>query len=684
MRLNTTLLASAALLAAEPAFAQQRDAPTQVDEVVVTGTVSKLDVPIVETPQSISVIDSATVARRQAQSVQEALRYEPAVQAEQSGRSGYDELQIRGFTQSQFQFRDGLSLDPGYLQQQEVFGLERIEVLKGPASVLYGQIAPGGLVNSVSKVAGTERVFVAEATGGSFGLARGAVDFGGALTGDGAVSGRVSALYSTRDDSQDFAGERRVFVQPSLSWRPDANTTLTLIGLYQNDRYRRTSEQPRLGTIVATPQGTIPLSRYLGEPLLGTLSSPQWQIGYLFEHRFSNAIRVRSKLRYLDYKVTGPITLTDFSAGDPTSAGRFGFFYRGQFNNLALDNQVEIAGRTGAVEHLLLVGVDAGRYRSTSRGDGFDLPVIDPFAPIYGLIPTPTGPAFASRGRLDQVGVYGQYRATIVDQFVLTGGLRWSSVKNISTNLLGASVSDQLDRKVTYNGAAMWLSPAGVNPYVSYARSFQPQFGYDPLPGGATPPPALGEQVEFGVKLGRDDAPVHGTIAVYQLDQTNVVQSDPGNPGFSRVIGAQRNRGVELAGTARLAPWATLSVGYSYIDAKIRRSLNGDTGNRAYNVPEHVASGELLLDGAPLELDRWSGDVGIRYVGEKQDGSGPASPRIPDYALIDFGLRYQLGRATLGLAVKNLLDARYYTAFGFAGVVPGEARIVQGTVRLSL
>ncbi|MBX9815263.1 MAG: TonB-dependent siderophore receptor [Sphingomonas sp.] len=683
--MKMTLLLSTAAGAALCAPAYAQDSASRADaDIIVTGTVTKLDVPITKTPQSIAVIDSATVTRRQAQSVQEALRYEPAVQAEQSGRSGYEELQIRGFTQSQFQFRDGLSLDPGYLQQQEVFGLERIEILKGPASVLYGQIAPGGLVNSVSKVAAPEHVLSAEATGGSFGLGRIAVDLGGKLTNDGVLSGRVSALYATRDDSQAFAGEQRVFVQPSLSWRPDANTTLTLIGLYQDDRYRRTSEQPPLGTIVATPQGTVPLSRFFGEPGLGKLSSPQWQIGYLFEHRFSGVVRLRSKLRYLDYKVTGPITLTDFSAGDPNSAGRFGFFFRGRFNNLSLDNQVEIAGRTGIVQHLLLVGVDYSRYRSTSQGDGFDLPAIDTFAPVYGQAATPTGPLFGSQGQLDQLGVYGQYRATIADQFVLTGGLRWSSVKNVSTSLLGGGRSDQLDRKVTWNGAAMWLSPAGINPYVSYARSFQPQFGFDPLPGGATPPPALGEQVEVGVKLGRDGAPLHGTVAIYQLDQTNVVQSDPGNPGFSRVIGAQRNRGVEIEGSARLAPWVTLSAGYSYIDAKVRRSLNGDVGNRAYNVPEHVASGELLLDGAPLGLARWAGDIGVRYVGAKQDGSGPASPRLPDYALVDLGLRYRVGPATLGLSVKNLFDARYYTAFGFGGVVPGEARVAQGTVRVAL
>ena len=370
---------ASALVSATPAMAE--DVPAD-SAIVVTGTVAKLDVPLAETPQSITAIGSDTITRRQAQSVQEALRYLPAVQAELAGRAGYDEFQIRGFYQSQFQFRDGLSLDPGYLQQQEVFGLERIEVLEGPASVLYGQIAPGGLVNSVSKIAGPERILAGEATAGSFGLARVAIDAGGKLAGDGALSGRISALYSRRDDSQDFAGAERVFLQPSLTWRPGSETTLTVIGLYQYDRYRRTSELPALGTIVATPEGTIPMSRFVGEPGLGRLSSPQWQIGYLLEHRFSPSVRLRSKLRYLDYKVTGPIQSTDYSGGDPKVAVLSGFDYRGRFNNLALDNQVEITGRSGAVQHRLLIGVDYGRYRSSSAGDGFDLPPINPFAPV--------------------------------------------------------------------------------------------------------------------------------------------------------------------------------------------------------------------------------------------------------------------------------------------------------------
>lgn len=653
------------------------------DTIVVTAEVSKLDVPIAETPQAISVIDRDQLDLLNVQSVEEGLRYATGVQAERAGRSGYDEFTIRGFSQSRYQFRDGLGLDPGYLQQQEQFGLERIEVLRGPASVLYGEIAPGGLINSVSKVADGESRLDLEASAGSFGLWRGAIDLGGAVGGNETLSYRVSALYSQHDDPQDFANGQRAFIQPSLTWRPDANTSLTLLGLYQNDEYIRTSELPVLGTIAATPSGTIDPSTSLSEPF-ATLESPQAQIGYLFDHQFSDAIKFRSRLRYLDYQVKGPFVLLDFSAGDPRSVDRLGFNYDADFTNLSLDNQVEFTGETGAVDHRLLVGVDYNQYRSDGTGVSFDLPAIDPFAPVHGAIPGPTSPFFSSHGELDQVGVYAQYRATLADHFVGVFGARRSRVTNRNDDLLSATTSEVEDNKTTINAALMYLAPEGFSPYVSYAESFQPQIGFDPLADGSTPPPALGEQIEAGLKWVSQDGRLEATIAAYRIDQTNVVNSDPTNPGFSVLVGEQRHTGVELEGAWTITDTVELRGSYSFIDAEITRSLNGDAGFRPLNVPDDSAYLLALVDGALVGLQDTKASLGLRYVGQQQNGFGPSEPRLPDYVAVDLGASYDVGNATLGLSIKNLFDEDYFTSFGFGGVVAGLPRTVELSIRTSL
>jgi iron complex outermembrane receptor protein len=357
-------LAMVAMIPAQSAQAQAQAQAEPADEarptaeILVTARVMKLDVPLAEVPQTVTTLSADLIATQNALSVEEALRYVPSVQAELAGRSGFDELLIRGFSQSRYQFRDGLRLDPGYLQQQEVYGLSSIEVLKGPASVLYGQIAPGGLVNFTSKLAGQGQRNEVGISLGNQKLVRVFGDLGTSFGTDDSVSIRLPFLYGTRDDTEDFVGAERIFAAPSITFAPGPDTRVSVFALYQRDEYRRTLGLPNAGGLFAVPEGPLPRSLHIGEPGIDPLVSEQWQLGYLLEQKLGSVITLRSRLRYSDFQLNGPIVQAPRPGSTATNVNRRGFVFQGDRNLLAADNQAEAVFTSGTIEHRIMVGID--------------------------------------------------------------------------------------------------------------------------------------------------------------------------------------------------------------------------------------------------------------------------------------------------------------------------------------
>ena len=654
---------------------------SSLEEVTVTAQVLKTEAALAETPQSVSVIDRGQLDALGVNSVQEALRYIPSVQAEYAGRTGYEEFMIRGFSQSAYQYRDGLRLEGSYNTQQEPFGLERIEVLQGPASVLYGQISPGGLVNSVSKLPTKQDFVAAKLTVGSFGYVSPAVDAGGSLNSSGTWSFRLPALYRYNDDPIDHVFAERSFVAPALTWQPSDETSLTVLSFYQRDRFQRGVSLPTDGTILPNPNGKISSWTFVGEPALGAYHHEQKSLGYIFSQRIGAWWTFTSRAREFDYNIHGPITSNNGLEADQRTLDRGVVDIRTlDTHAFSMDNQLAGVIRTGRLEHRILVGIDYLRNQASDAYYFFDLPAIDVFAPTYGYTVTATGPLNVdSTTVVTQVHPYAQYRLKLDEHWVAVAGAGHGDTK---TDRRADVRHIEKAAKTIGNAALMYLTSGGLSPYVSYSQSFEPQFGYDPQANGFLAPPTEGTQWEAGLKYAPAHGNLSGTIAVFRIRLKNIVEETQRTDGsyYSRVAGVQENRGVDLEMAARLAEHLRLNAGYAYLDAKIIASDIGLVGQRPSDVPRSAFSLVATMDGGAWGWADADVLIGVRNQGERP---GPAhTDRVPGYTAVDLGAHYRWRKLQFALNVKNLLNREYFSAY-YDGVNPGDPRTVQASVQLT-
>jgi iron complex outermembrane receptor protein len=515
-------------------------APFAVD--IATGA-TKASVPLIETPQSVSVVTRELMDAQGVDSLSDVLRYVAGVTPQTAGRRGFDDFVIRGFSQSAYAFRDGLRADPGFLTEQESFGFERVEVVKGPGSVLYGQVAPGGLVNMLSKRPqfGMVRPVTALELGlGQFGNTRLALDSRGAFD-EGVVKGdlawRAVLLVRDRNDIVPNAGASRTYVAPSLAWRLGANTTITALATIQRDEFTRVVALPARGTVLPNPNGNIPLDRFLGEPGFDRLTTPQWSVGYSVEHRFNESFSFTQNARRNSYQVGGQNLNVGAISANVLTVGRNPIFLDIDNDQTAVDNQFNIKWGSAWWRNDTLVGFDYLRFRNRQTQRLGSVAPLNLFTPGYGAVVTPAANFSNNRRQLQtQEGLYLQNVARIADTFVLHAGLRRDEARDETQNYLNNAQVNVKQSATTGRFGIVWLTPMGFAPYASYSQSFLPLIA-NPLRDGSSVKPEEGEQTEFGVKWGPRDGSVQATIARFDLKRQNVVSADPTSAAFSVQVG---------------------------------------------------------------------------------------------------------------------------------------------------
>ena len=487
------------------------------DEGYVAGrsaTGTKTDTPIIETPQTINVITRDEFTARAAQNVSQALTYTPGGNPEPFGLDDRnDYIRLRGFIAPQY--LNGLLLPGTGLTtnfQFDPYGLERIEVLKGPASVLYGQNAPGGLINLVSKRPTAEPFHEIQLLGGSFDRVQGGLDLSGPFERDGRFLYRLTALVHDSDTQVDFSEDDRYFVAPSFAWRPSKGTTFTFLSHYQKDETGNAGRAlPAEGTLLPNPNGKIPANRALGEPEFDRFVRELFHVGYAFEHRFNEAWSVRQNLRYASLTanensfsfINGFETDINGVPTDFRTVTRGAIIFPVRDRVFTLDNQAQGVFDTGAVHHTALFGIDYWRMRKRDELGFAEEPNLDLFNPVYGQPFTLPVATSSTDQKIEQFGLYGQDQIKYGGWILTLGGrYDWATADTLIDDRDAATHTEtrQDDEAFTYRTGLGYVFDSGFAPYFSYSESFQPSAGTDFF--GKPFEPTTGQQYEVGVKYG--------------------------------------------------------------------------------------------------------------------------------------------------------------------------------------
>jgi iron complex outermembrane receptor protein len=668
-------------------------------EIVVTaqpfveGEISKSDTPLIRTPQAISVVTGDQIRDRGITDLNDALRSVAGV-SRSSTYGYYDAFTIRGYdTAYDSLYLDGLITSSVAGTNYELAGLERVEVLKGPASSLYGSAPIGGIVNLVSKRP-QERAFLdVQVATGSYGLIEGRIDANVPLDSDGRFLFRLNALYSDQNDFVKHAGKNRLFVAPALTIVLGEKTHLTVLGRWQRDHDNPWSPLPAEGTVLPNANGPLPYAfaaNFPGEQKVHN-NQDYKSIGYIFDHDFSEAVRFTQTLRYTHAETFWnnwlfPDAFVDSAYVGGVQQGHilginlYGPFYQTD-KAFGADSRLSAGFQTGPISHQFLVGYDYRQLRSKARDDGgnFDVAVntLDYLDPDYGapLVHDPIW-AYSSNSKSHQHGIYFQDQIGFGDKLFVTAGGRWDWVVN----------NGKKDNDFSPRIGVNYLFTPQIAAYASWSRSFSPQFGWMESFDGSALPNSHGRNIETGLKLGSPGRGLSATVALFDLVRTNVPTADPIHTGFYVVTGEQRSRGFEIEGAWSPTPGANLSLAYTYIDAEIRKDNDIPAGTRLGNVPNHnvYARGEYELQegmlkglGASLAL-LWNSDkVGdtSSFYDADGDGTNDAAFRLPGYVIVDLGVSYRRDDWRIALNVDNLFDKHYYPeASYYSRVAIGEPR----------
>jgi iron complex outermembrane receptor protein len=643
------------------------------ETIVVTSQMqsgaTKIATPDIETPQSVSIITREQFEEQGAISVRQAVSYTPGVYSNQIGASNrFDYIVLRGFS-------DG-SLDNVYLDGLKMMGdtnshsslvvdpwfLENIEVVRGPASVLYGRSSPGGIVALTSRKPSFDPGGEIKLFAGNNNQRGAAFDVTGALDDNDRVAARLSGMTRYADSQFDTLKEQRYAIMPSLTWRITDQTRLDLMAyLHRDPEGGSHSGLPYEGTVVPHYGKKIANTFFEGEDDYDKYDRRENMVGYNFEHLFDNGWSVRQKLRYLHTKVelnqvyaAGWLNETELNRGYSGSDEKM--------NAITLDNQLDGSVDTWAVNHRLLIGIDYQDRSNDTTGYYGAFPAIDAFNPVYGAKPDYITMYSREKHKLRQTGYYLQDQMSW-ERWRFTLGGRYDQVSVSNIDKLNQTRSDLDKNNFSTRAALLYLFDNGFAPYISYSTAFTPTSFADE--NGNVLDPMKGKQWEAGLKYEPEGMNSQFSASVFRINQTNIAtKEEPTDP--YRSIGEIESKGVELEAISQLTDSFRLQAAYTYTDIRYKKSSPEEQGKRAVYAPRNQASAWLSYDVKSGPLDGLTLGSGVRYV------NGITSDRLnthtlPSYTLVDMAIGYDLSKVGIkGLSaqlnVNNLTDKSYIAA----------------------
>jgi iron complex outermembrane receptor protein len=710
------LAGSLGLLVATAALAQEQGVVT-LDAVTVKGDNvandkavvkqtrigAKTDTPIIETPQSVSAVTSEQARQRGATTVANALLYEPGVVTGARPGDRFDDLYLRGFggfggNANYVQYWDGLRLPSGLnynIPSIDFYFLDRVEIARGPSSVLYGSGNPGGLVNLVSKSPQAEASREIFTRFGNNDRIESGFDFTGPLNQDGSLLYRVTGVGGSYNSDVKYSKSERMAIAPSVTWSPDADTKLTLRASYTYDpQSTQTNWVPALGSLQANPNGRIPYDFFSGNPNYNAYSRKQTSVGYELEHRLNSVWTLRQNLRYMhnesDFEAYSVVPNANAWAAASSCGGtsylclgRQSTHYAEQFDALAVDNQAEADFSTGKLRHKVLSGLDYQWVDAQSTYGNGATTYINYLNPVYESAPNVTLTTRQNQIRR-QLGLYAQDQMSIDNwHFVLAGRNDWSSIGSATTTLSSGAVKNvqTTDSAFTWKAGLLYAFDNGIAPYASYSTSFDPTMGTGY--GGVPFKPTTAHQTEVGLKYQPTGLNSLFTVALYDLTQQNVLTTDPDHTSTNTTltgcssatcqaqIGEVRSRGVELGAKIALLDNLNLTASYTYTDMAVTKTTVASTlGKTPVGVPQNTASlwADYTIDRGALH--GLNIGAGIRYIGSSNgDTANTQAMKVPAYTLVDASVGYDFGNydskfkgLKLVINARNLFNKRYVSA----------------------
>lgn len=637
---------------------------------------NKANISLMETPQSVSVITRDQIDLLSFIDAQQAVRYTSGVFGENYGPDlRFDFVKVRGFTPKQY--IDGLAAPVSTSIKSvglDLYAFESLEVLKGPASALYGNAPPGGLYNQTSRRPEDEFGGEIQAKYGTDKY----MQVAGVITGplSDTVSYSLTGLYRDREAERDLVSAERSLIAPAITWNITPNTQITGLAYYQTDEVLGDTNGflPVYGTLLPNPLGEIDPGTNLGDPN-NRFERDQWAIGYEFSHNFSDTITFISNTKLSDYEEDTPTGIygggglvdDDFNGvpDDYTTVQQYNFSYKETVESLATDNRFDIEVASGEITHEIIAGLD---YRKVENKADFGFIFanrIDLFNPVHAPQATlePGYPSAFNNQTLKQTGLYVQDHIGLGNLFfTISGRQDWVTVENNATS------AEAEQEKFTYRVGANYILDSGIAPYISYATSFEPVLGVDSNTGNDFEP-SEGEQIEAGVKYDARGLPdgyeLLLTGAIYQITQTNTVTATSSDlPISGTQTGEVEVNGLELELVSRINDQLSINASYSYTDSEVTASSTPqEVGAPLPVTPENKASlfVDYTMSAGPLA--GFGFGAGIRYTSESEGNlPGQFNPVVytgEDSTLFDAIVRYDTADWRFAVNASNLFDEQY-------------------------
>jgi iron complex outermembrane receptor protein len=674
-------------LAVTPGTAMATDEDEAI-QVVVTGeqdegynpseatTATRTDTPLRDIPQSIQVVPGQVIEDQAITRTSDALRNVSGVSVQREFGDSIDIFTIRGFSSFQ-NLRNGASLESPYLSPDNI---ERIEVLKGPASVLYGQIEPGGIVNYVTEQPLSDPYYSFEFTGGSYSLYRPAIDISGPLTADERLLYRLNVSYENADSYIDFVDGRSLLIAPTLSYRISDDTNITLEYEYIE------CEQTFFNGLLPIPETfDLPTDRNLGEPA-DRYRRDINNFSLTLDHRFNENLRLRNTFNAFFSLEDLEAVRADTPLDPVTSTVPRIFQDNPSLYQQTYSTQTDLIANfdTGPIAHQLLFGVN---FQWDFRSDEqiyFNAAPLNIFDPVYGQ---PLGEFDSDPLNTfvtNTAGIYLQDQITLLPNLRLLIGRRYDFVsadfEYIDSVRNGAPIVEEefYDEAFSPRIGIVYQPLEPISLYASYSRSFVPNQVTDA--NGAFIEPTRGTQYEVGIRAELNDR-LTANLAAYDITKTNILTTDPNDNRFSIGVGEVRSRGVEFDVLGEILPGWNVIASYYINDAFVSEDNTLPEGDTLVNAPRQGGSLWTTYEIQDGDLAGLGFGLGLFYVGDRETVI-PNDFVIPSYVRADASLFYRRDNWRVGLNFRNLFDTEYFDSFQGRNLRRGEPFTVLGTVAI--